>query len=163
MKTFLWTTLFWIIVAIAWLLCLGFGNLGTQVLDNNRLASVMPKNLQTRICDPLVATAMEWVDRCAAAESHNCNTTEEIETGSVSETDRLKEPLSSIIANQEIIYKYIQDSFESNQQKIDALANSINQISQVDNSGWLIVDEKEQQRLQIQAQIDALQNEMANL
>jgi hypothetical protein len=51
MKTFLWTTLFWIIVAIAGLLCLGFGNLGTQVLNNEWVASIMPKNLQSKFCN----------------------------------------------------------------------------------------------------------------
>ena len=80
MKTFLWTTLFWIIVAIAGILCLGFGNLGTQVLDNERLASVMPENLQTKVCNPVVATAMETIDWCEKAQEAECNLVTSVET-----------------------------------------------------------------------------------
>ena len=32
----------------------------------------MPKNLQTKICEPVIATAMESIDRCAAAEDKDC-------------------------------------------------------------------------------------------
>ena len=165
MKTFLWTTLFWIIVVIAGLLCLGFGNLGTQVLDNEWVASIMPKNLQSKFCDYdwVVASTLESIDRCAAAEANNCNpiVIEEEEIEDLSwDTARLQEPLSSIIANQEIIYNYLQDSFTSINQSIAGLQN-VNYIQpEIEEP---IVDEKEQQRLQLQAQIEALQNEMANL
>ena len=112
MKTFLWTSLFWIVVAIALLLCLGFGNLWTQVLDNGWISKVMPKNVQTMACDSVVASAFENMDWCAAAETYNCYpVAQEDESDSLWETDRLQEPLSSIIANQEIIYSYLQDSF----------------------------------------------------
>jgi hypothetical protein len=80
MKTFLWTTLFWIVVAIAGVLCLGFGNLGTQVLDNEWLASVMPENLQTKVCDPVIATAMETVDWCEKAQEAECSLVTSVET-----------------------------------------------------------------------------------
>ena len=125
MKTFLWTTLFWIVAAIAWLLCLWFGNLWTQVLDNNWLASVMPKNLKAESCDAMVQTALENIDWCAAAEENNCNSeSEENGTEGLSgDTARLQEPLSSIIANQEIIYKYLQDSFSNLDQSINKLQN----------------------------------------
>ena len=167
MKTFLWTTFFWIVVAIACLLCLGFGNLWTQVLDNEWLASVMPKNLQTRVCAPIVATAMDWIDWCAAAEENNCApaVVEESEDANTlpEESARLQEPLSSIIANQEIIYNYIQESFTTTQQMVNDLTTRISQITQNNSVVEPAVDEKEQQRLQIQAQIEALQAEMANL
>ena len=167
MKTFLWTTLFWIIVAIAWLLCLGFGNLGTQVLDNDWMAGIMPKNLQTKICEPVVASAMDWIDWCAQAEENNCAPAvveEETEAEVLpEETAWLQEPLSSIIANQEIIYNYVQESFETTQNMVNDLSITISQISQNDNVVTTVVDEREAQRLQLQAQIEALQNEMANL
>ena len=162
MKTFLWTSLFWIILAIAWLLCLGFGNLWTQVLENEWIAIVMPKNLKSESCDVAVASAMEKIDWCAAAEDYNCypEVNEEDEENPLWDTAWLQEPLSSIIANQEIIYNYIQESVVSINQSIAELQNNSYVAPVVEEP---VVDEREQQRLQLQAQIDALQNEMANL
>ena len=161
MKTFLWTTLFWIVAAIAWLLCLGFGNLWTQVLDNTWMVKFLPENMQTRACDPVVASALEDIDRCAAAEVNGCMpaAVEENNTDDLWNTARLQEPLSSVIANQEIIYNYLQESFASINQSISDLQNASN-AEPVEES---IVDEKELQRQQLQAQIEALQNEMNNL
>jgi hypothetical protein len=165
MKTFLWTTLFWIIVAIAGLLCLGFGNLGTQVLDNEWVASIMPKNLQSKVCDydAVVESALQSIDWCAAAEANNCTpaVVESEETENVSEdTAWMQEPLSSIIANQEIIYNYIQESVASINQSIADLQNNVYVAPAEEEE---VIDEKEQMRLQLQAQIEALQNEMASL
>ena len=160
MKTFLWTTLFWIVAAIAWLLCLGFGNLWTQVLENEWIASIMPKNLKAESCDAVLEAAFENIDRCAAAEAKNCSIDvqkDETEASS-GETARLEEPLSSIIANQEIIYNYLQESVASLNQSIANLQNSSSQTIETP-----VIDEKEQQRLQLQAQIEALQAEMSNL
>ena len=145
--------------AIAWLLCLGFGNLWTQVLENEWIASVMPKNLKAESCDAVVASTLETIDRCAAAEANNCTpiVVEPDGTENLSgNTTRLQEPLSSIIANQEIIYSYLQESVASLNQSIANLQNSSVQETPV-------IDEKEQQRLELQAQIEALQNEMNNL
>jgi len=119
----------------------------------------MPKNLQVKVCDPIVASVMEEVDRCAAAQMHNCTPAEEKESQDLYDTTRLQEPLSSIIANQEIIYNYIQESVGNLNQSIANLQNS----SYVPQNQEPIVDEREQQRLQLQAQIEALQNEMENL
>lgn len=159
MKTFLWTTLFWIVAAIAWLLCLGFWNLWTQVLDNEWLASVMPKNLKAESCDAALETALENMDWCAMAQANNCALESEDNSDSLSwETARLQEPLSSIIANQEIIYNYLQESIDDLNRSIANLQN--NNSQEVEEP---VIDEKEQQRLQLQAQIEALQNEMNNL
>ena len=159
MKTFLWTTLFWIVAAIAWLLCLGFWNLWTQVLDNEWLASVMPKNLKAESCDAALETALENMDWCAMAQANNCTLESEDNSDSLSwETARLQEPLSSIIANQEIIYNYLQESIDDLNRSIANLQN--NNPQEVEEP---VIDEKEQQRLQLQAQIEALQNEMNNL
>ena len=159
MKTFLWTTLFWIVAAIAWLLCLGFWNLWTQVLDNEWLASVMPKNLKAESCDAALETALENMDWCAMAQANNCTLESEDNSDSLSwETARLQEPLSSIIANQEIIYNYLQESIDDLNRSIANLQN--NNPQEVEEPA---IDEKEQQRLQLQAQIEALQNEMNNL
>ena len=149
-------------VAIACLLCLGFGNLWTQVLDNGWIASVMPKNLKAESCDAVVASTLETIDRCAAAEANDCAVvTEENDLENLTwETAWLQEPLSSIIANQEIIYNYLQESFENIDRSISNLWNIVpTQGTQEE----VIIDEKEQQKLQLQAQIEALQAEMANL
>ncbi|MBR4633920.1 hypothetical protein IKO50_03010 [bacterium] len=119
----------------------------------------LPENMQTRACEPVVASALEDIDRCAAAEANNCTPTvvESDGTENLSgDTTRLQEPLSSIIANQEIIYSYLQESVASLNQSIANLQNSSVEETPV-------IDEKEQQRLELQAQIEALQNEMNNL
>jgi len=167
MKTFLWTTLFWIVAGIALLLCLWFGNLGTQVLDNGWLAKIMPKNLQTKFCDcdSVITSTLESIDRCAAAELNNCNpevldVEEDVGLTWESDTTRLQQPLADIMENQEIIYNYLQDSFASiNQSIADIEINSCTPQQGEEP----VIDEREQQRLQLQAQIDALQEEMANL
>ena len=124
----------------------------------------MPKNLQSKVCDSVVATAMEWIDWCTVAENYDCDSGDVVEEANSAdsltwETAWLQEPLSSIIANQEIIYKYLQESVEGLNKSIADLQNG--------NYAWqkesTVVDEKEYQRLQLQAQIEALQNEMANL
>ena len=126
----------------------------------------MPKNLKAESCDAVVTSTLESIDWCAAAKSHDCNDVD-VE-GKVEETDSdtltwetawLQEPLSSIIANQEIIYKYLQES-------VDGLNKSIADLqkgSYVVQEQEQVIDEKEYQRLQLQAQIDALQAEMSNL
>ena len=123
----------------------------------------LPENMQARACEPVVASALEDIDRCAAAEEYNCNPAviEENETEVLSwDTARLQEPLSSIIANQEIIYNYLQESVASINQSIADLQNNVSVTPAEEEE---VIDEKEQQRLQLQAQIEALQNEMANL
>ena len=123
----------------------------------------LPENMQARACEPVVASALEDIDRCAAAKEYNCNPAviEENETEVLSwDTARLQEPLSSIIANQEIIYNYLQESVASINQSIADLQNNVSVTPAEEEE---VIDEKEQQRLQLQAQIEALQNEMANL
>ena len=124
------------------------------------MAKFLPNNIQTMACDPVVASAFENIDWCAAAENYNCApTVEENESDDLWNTARLQEPLSSIIANQEIIYNYLQDSFASINQSISDLQNSY-------VSHWAderLIDEKEAKRLEIQAQMEALQEELTNL
>ena len=129
-------------------------------MDNTWLVKFLPNNIQTMACDSVVESAFEWVDWCAAAQNFNCPAVvEENEADNLWNTAWLQEPLSSIIANQEIIYNYLQDSFANINKSISDLQSSY-------ASHWAdewFVDEKEAQRLQLQAQIEALQNEMNNL
>lgn len=145
--------------AIAWLLCLWFGNLWTQVLDNEWIASVMPKNLKAESCDAVLESALEDMDWCAAAEANNCSlTAEENETDVTSWDVSIKESLENIVANQQIIYSYLQESFDWTNKAISNLLSNNSQDIEEE-----IIDPKEQQRLELQAQIEALQNEMNNL
>ncbi len=157
MKTFLWTTLFWIVAAIAGLLCLWFGNLWTQVLDNEWLASIMPKNLKAESCDAVLEATLQEIDRCAAAEANNCAlaTEENVMTWSAAE---FQKALEDIVANQQVIYNYIQEWFDNTNKAIGNLSNN-NLQENVEPE----IDEKEQQRLELQAQIEALQAEMESL
>jgi hypothetical protein len=120
----------------------------------------MPKNLKAESCDAVLESALENMDWCAMAQANNCSVEAENSSNSLSgETARLQEPLSSIIANQEIIYNYLQESIADLNQSISGLQNTSN-VASVEEP---VVDEKELQRQQLQAQIEALQNEMSNL
>ena len=143
--------------AIAWLLCLWFGNLWTQVLDNEWIASIMPKNLKAESCDAVLESALEDMDWCAAAEANNCAlaTEENVMTWSAAE---FQKALEDIVANQQVIYNYIQEWFDNTNKAIGNLSNN-NLQENVEPE----IDEKEQQRLELQAQIEALQAEMESL
>ena len=161
MKTFLRTTLFWIIAAIVLLLCLWFWNLWTQVLNNEWLVNLLPNNVQTKVCDPALSSALENVDWCAVVKEKNCDFDMVDDEWNVLTWDMawIQKPLSDIIENQQIIYDYLKESFNSTNQSISKLSN----ISVSNQAETNIVDEKEQKRLQLQSQIEALQDEIANL
>ena len=96
------------------------------------------------------------------AEEKDCTPAEENEDESestVEETTQFQESLNSIITNQEAMYKYLQESVADLRKSINNLQNN-NRSQNTEDS---VVDEKQLQRLQLQAQIEALQNEMANL
>lgn len=122
------------------------------------MAKFLPNNIQATSCDSVIASTFEWIDWCAAAENYNC-TPAVSEENEADDTLWLQEPLSSIIANQEIIYNYLQDSFAKINQSIVDLQNNYGP-QEVEED---VIDEKESQRLELQAQIEALQEEMNNL
>ena len=167
MKTFLWTSLFWIIAGIALLLCLWFGNLGTQVLENDWLARIMPKNLQCDY-DSVVTSTLESIDWCEVAETNGCYPAveEDNDVENLSwDMARLQKPLSDIMENQQIIYDYLQESFGSLNKSIEGVSQSVADLETVGSIQYAepVIDEKEKQRLELQAQIEALQEEMENL
>ena len=84
----------------------------------------MPKNIQVSACDWVVASALENIDWCAAAEANNCTpaVVESDETENVSEdTAWMQEALSTVLANQETMYNEMMASFTSLNEKIDSL------------------------------------------
>lgn len=167
MKTFLWTTLFWIVAAIAWLLCLGFGNLWTKVLDNEWIVSFLPNNIQPQSCESAVASALESVDWCAEAETNNCyQKDEESEVDvDVEDENSLEKALETIMDNQQIIFNYLQEWFTSTNQAINNI--QVNNSQEIEEPE---IDENAQRKLEIQSQMEelqaqysALQTEMASL
>ncbi len=158
MKTFLWTTLFWIIVAIAWLLCLGFGNLWTQVLDNEWLASVMPENLQTKVCDPVVTTILETIDRCEKAKDLECNLITTVESWDL---QGIQEAINDMVLKQTLMQNEMKEAFDSLEKKM--FWENGNVASDEDTLERQLIEKREQQKRELQAQIEALQKEMANL
>lgn len=158
MKTFLWTTLFWIIVAIAWLLCLGFGNLWTQVLDNDWLASVMPENLQTKVCDPVVTTALETIDWCEKAQDAKCSLVTSVETWDL---QGIQDAINDIMTKQTLMQTEIKEAFDSLEKKMLWLNENV--TSDEATLEQQLIQKREQQKQELQAQIEALQREMASL
>lgn len=158
MKTFLWTTLFWIIVAIAGVLCLGFGNLGTQVLENEWLASVMPENLQTKVCEPAIATAMETIDWCEKAQEAECNLVTSVETWDL---QGIQDAINDLVTKQTLMQSEIKDAFASLERRMWWLNGNV--VSDENSLEQQLMQQREQQKRELQAQIEALQAQMANL
>ena len=124
------------------------------------MVKFLPHNVQTKVCEPIVTSALEEIDRCAAAEANNCYPViEEDDIEAESLDTSLEDSLQNILTNQQVIYNYLQESFANTNQAINSL--SVSNISQEIEEP--VIDEREQQRLQLQAQIEALQNEIANL
>ena len=166
MKTFLWTTLFWILAAIAALLCLGFWNLWTQVLDNWWIAKFLPNNLQSESCESVVASALENVDWCETAKNYGCYPT--ATNGETTEESvnlqELIDSLNVLSTNQETIYNQMNTYYSSIMQNFSTLAEMYYSApANVVVDEEPVVDEREQQRLELQAQIEALQYQMENL
>lgn len=124
------------------------------------MVKFLPHNVQTKVCEPIVTSSLEEIDWCAAAEANNCYPIIEEEDVEAESLDTsLEDSLQNILTNQQVIYNYLQESFANTNQAINSL--SVSNISQEIEEP--VIDEREQQRLQLQAQIEALQNEMANL
>ena len=148
--------MFWIVIVIAWLLCLGFGNLWTQVLDNARLAKFMPKNVQTLVCDPVVASTMETIDWCEKAQEADCNLVTAVETGDL---QWIQEAINDIVLSQKEIQTEMKSALESIEQKMSWVAVA----SDEDTLEKQLIEKREKQKKELQSQIEALQAEMENL
>ena len=130
MKTFLWTSLFWILAAIACLLCLGFGNLWTQVRDNWWIASIMPRNLKAESCDAAVTAAMQNVDWCGTAKNHNCGCGNSEDKGNL-DIQGVLDSINILSSNQETIYNQMNESFATLLQNFSSLAEMCNSSNNI--------------------------------
>ena len=135
----------------------------------------LPHNIQWQLCDPLVTSAVENINWCTAAEEKGCYS-EEIEQDWSEESvniQELVESLNILSTNQETIYNQMNSSFVQLDNYYTSLEQMMSNLSSVCSAQQYYVepayveepaiDEREQQRLELQAQIEALQNEMNNL
>jgi len=125
------------------------------------MVNLLPNNIQNKVCESGLASVTGDIDWCAVAKEKDCDFAIKEDEGDALTWDMewIQKPLADIIENQQIIYDYLQESFASTNQSINKLWN----ISSSNQTDAKIIDEKEQKRLQLQAQIEELQNEMINL
>lgn len=145
MKTFLWTTLFWIIIVIAGLLCLWFGNLWTQVLENEWMTSFLPNNLKNKVCEPVIATALDDVNWCEKAQDADCNLVTAVETWDL---QGIQESINAMLSWQAKMYEYMNESFTQLNEKV-ARVNSVDESNSEDQS----LAAKEQKKKELQEQL----------
>ena len=129
------------------------------------MVKFLPNNVQTKLCDPVVAAAVEWIDWCATAENYGCYPAQEEATDEKNvDIQELIDSLNVLSSNQETIYNQMNESFSIILQNISELNElyhgSVNAEYQVEEP---IIDEREQQRLELQSQIEELQYQMENL
>ena len=130
----------------------------------------MPKNLKSPSCESVVASAMENIDWCSVAEDYDCDY-EDVENEEKADIRGLYDSLNILSANQETIYNQMNASFNQMNESFTTILKNFSDLVDMYNSlntnesAYVesVIDEREQQRLQLQAQIDALQNEMAKL
>jgi len=118
----------------------------------------MPKNIQTLTCDPVVASAMETIDWCEKAQEADCNLVTAVETWDL---QGIQEAISDMVLSQNEMKSEIKEALESMEQKISWLwASSTSEENTLEKQ---LVEKREQQKKELQSQIEALQAEMENL
>ena len=133
------------------------------------MVKYLPHNVQTAACEPVVASAMENIDWCWTAESYGCYPAvveNENQQEDSLDMQALIDSLNVLSTNQETIYNQINDHYSSIMQNFSTLAEMYysHPVNVVDESVVEpVIDEREQQRLELQAQIEALQYQMENL
>lgn len=116
----------------------------------------MPKNVQTLACDPVVASTMETVDWCEKAQEADCNLVTSVETGDL---QGIQEAINDIISSQKEFQNEMKGALESIEKKMSwvSIAWDENSLEQQ------LIEKREQQKRELQSQIEALQAEMENL
>ncbi len=148
MKTFLWTTLFRIVAVIAWLLCLGFGNLWTQVLDNGWIAKFLPQNIQTVACEPIIDETLKWIDRCEQAQEAECNLVTAVETWDL---QGIQASIEALLSWQALMYDEMKESLKILDEKVGWVNSTL--IDGV-NSEQQIAAQNEQKKKELTADIE---------
>ena len=118
----------------------------------------LPENMQTRACEPVVASAMETIDWCEKAQEADCNLVTAVETWDL---QGIQEAISDMVLSQNEMKSEIKEALESMEQKISWLwASSTSEENTLEKQ---LVEKREQQKKELQSQIEALQAEMENL
>ncbi len=116
----------------------------------------MPKNVQTLACDPVVASTMETIDWCEKAQEADCNLVTAVETGDL---QWIQEAINDIVLSQKEMQTEMKSALESIEQKVSWVAVA----SDEDTLEKQLIEKREQQKKELQSQIEALQAEMENL
>lgn len=116
----------------------------------------MPKNVQTLACDPVVSSAMEWIDWCEKAQEADCNLVTAVETWDL---QGIQEAINELVLNQ----KEMQDEMKTALESIDQKMSWVSVASDEDTLEQQLIEKREQQKKELQSQIEALQAEMENL
>lgn len=140
------------------------------------MAKFLPHNVQRQLCEPLVVSAVENIDWCSTAEEKGCYPEEVVQEESENvDVQELVESLNILSTNQETIYNQMNSSFvqlDNYYADLQQMMFNLSNICSVQQQYYVepvyveeepVIDEREQQRLELQAQIEALQNEMNNL
>jgi len=139
------------------------------------MAKFLPHNIQGQLCDPLIASAVENIDWCTTAEAKGCYPEADTQEESTSvDIQELVESLNILSTNQETIYNQMNSSFvqlDGYYADLQQMMSNLSSVCSVQQyyvepayvEEQPVIDEREQQRLELQAQIEALQNEMNNL
>lgn len=119
----------------------------------------MPKNVQTLACDPVVTTALDWIDWCEKAKDMECNLVTTVETWDL---QKIQDAIDSIVSTQKEMQSSMKDGFSALEEKMlwsDLTSSNLDQ----DTLERQLIEKREQQKRELQSQIEALQAEMENL
>lgn len=116
----------------------------------------MPKNVQTLACDPVVSSAMEWIDWCEKAQEADCNLVTAVESWDL---QGIQEAINELVVNQKELQSEMKSALESIEQKM----SSSSAVTDADTLEKQLVEKREQQKKELQSQIEALQAEMESL
>lgn len=116
----------------------------------------MPKNVQTLTCEPVVASSLETIDWCEKAQEADCNLVTAVESWDL---QGIQEAINELVVNQ----KEMQSEMKSALESIELKMSSVNVETDADTLEKQLVEKREQQKKELQSQIEALQAEMENL
>ena len=120
----------------------------------------MPKNVQTLACDPVIASTMETVDWCEKAQELDCNLVTAVETWDL---QGIQEAINDIVLSQKEMQSEMKSAFSALDEKMSGLNLTSSGSDQEDSLEKQLIEKREQQKKELQAQIEALQAEMENL
>lgn len=75
----------------------------------------MPKNVQTLACDPVVSSAMEWIDWCEKAQEADCNLVTTVESWDL---QGIQEAINEMVLSQKEMQSEMKSALESIEQKM---------------------------------------------